>query len=138
MRSNVREGLSNGDWPTEQRGLACDTADRQAICKANLPRGDKRVERIWRREGLKVPQKQTKKGRLWLSDGSCVRLRPEHSNHVWSYDFVQDRTHDGRAYRTLNIIDEFTKEALMIRVERKLNSADDETLSAIGPRTMVE
>ncbi len=58
----------------------------------------KRVERIWRREGLKVPQKQRKKGRLWLNDGSCVRLRPERPNHVWSYDFVQDRTHEGRAY----------------------------------------
>ncbi|WP_297775803.1 IS3 family transposase [uncultured Roseovarius sp.] len=84
----------------------------------------KRVERIWRREGLKVPQKQPKKGRLWLNDGSCVRLRPERPNHVWSYDFVQDRTHDGRVYRTLNIIDEFTKEALVIRVKRKLNSTD--------------
>ncbi|MBB3713829.1 transposase InsO family protein [Limimaricola variabilis] len=84
----------------------------------------KRVERIWRREGLKVPQKQKKRSRLWLSDGSCVRLRPERPNHLWSYDFVQDRTHDGRAYRTLNIIDEFTKEALMIRVDRKLNSTD--------------
>ena len=59
----------------------------------------KRVERIWRREGLKVPQKQPKRGRLWLNDGSCVRLRPEHPNHVWSYDFVEDRTHDGRKYR---------------------------------------
>jgi len=77
-----------------------------------------------RREGLKVPQKQRKKGRLWLNDGSCVRLRPERPNHVWSYDFVQDWTHDGRAYRTLNIIDEFTKEALMMRVDRKLNSTD--------------
>ncbi|MEO1293807.1 MAG: IS3 family transposase [Pseudomonadota bacterium] len=84
----------------------------------------KRVERIWRREGLKVPHKQPKKGRLWLNDGSCVRLRPERANHVWSYDFVQDRTHDGRAFRTLNIIDEYTKEALMIRVDRKLNSVD--------------
>ncbi len=84
----------------------------------------KRVERIWRREGLKVPQKQAKKGRLWLNDGSCVRLRPEHPNHVWSYDFVQDRTHDGRLFRTLNIIDEFTKEALVIRVNRRLNSTD--------------
>lgn len=84
----------------------------------------KRVERIWRREGLKVPQKQAKKGRLWLNDGSCVRLRPERPNQVWSYDFVQDRTRDGRAYRTLNIIDEFTREALMIRVKRKLNSTD--------------
>ena len=84
----------------------------------------KRVERIWRREGLKVPQKQPKKGRLWLNDGSCVRLRPERPNHVWSYDFVQDRTHDGRIFRTLNIIDEFTKEALVIRVKRRLNSVD--------------
>jgi len=84
----------------------------------------KRVERIWRREGLKVPKKQTKKGRLWLNDGSCVRLRSERANHVWSYDFVHERTHDGRAFRTLNIIDEYTKEALMIRVDRKLNSTD--------------
>ncbi len=84
----------------------------------------KRVERIWRREGLKVPRKQPKKARLWLNEGSCIRLRPERPNHVWSYDFVQDRTDDGRAYRTLNIIDEFTKEALMMRAERKLNSVD--------------
>ena len=84
----------------------------------------KRVERIWRSEGLKVPRKQKKRGRLWLNDGSCVRLRPEHVNHVWSYDFVHERTHDGRAFRTLNIIDEFSKEALMIRVNRKLNSTD--------------
>ena len=84
----------------------------------------KRVERIWRREGLKVPQKQPKKGRLWLNDGSCIRLRPERPNHVWSYDFVHDRTDDGRVYRTLNIIDEFTREALAIRVDRKLNSID--------------
>ena len=69
---------------------------------------DGRVERIWRREGLKVPQKQPKRGRLWLTDGSCIRLRPERPNHVWSYDFVEDRTHDGRRYRMLNVIDEFT------------------------------
>ena len=82
----------------------------------------KRVERIWRREGLKVPARQPKRRRLWLNDGSCLRLRAERPNHVWSYDFVHDRTHDGRAYRMLNIIDEFTREALMIRVDRKLNS----------------
>ena len=70
----------------------------------------KRVERIWRREGLKVPHKQPKRGRLWLNDGSCIRLRPEYPNHVWSYDFVEDRTHNGRKYRMLNIIDEFTRE----------------------------
>ena len=64
------------------------------------------------------------KGRLWLNDGSCVRLRPERPNRVWSYDFLEDRTHDGRKFRTLNIIDEFTREALVIRVDRKLNSTD--------------
>ena len=85
---------------------------------------DKRVERIWRREGLKVPAKQPKRGRLWLNDGSCVRLRAEHRNHVWSYDFVEDRTHDGRKYRMLNVIDEFTHECLAIRIERSLKSAD--------------
>jgi putative transposase len=69
---------------------------------------DKRVERIWRQEGLKVPAKQPKRGRLWLADGSCIRLRPEYRNHVWSYDFVEDRTHDGRKIRMLNVIDEFT------------------------------
>jgi transposase InsO family protein len=84
----------------------------------------KRVERIWRREGLKVPQKQPKKGRLWLDDGSCIRLRPERPNHVWSYDFVEDRTHNGRKYRMLNIIDEFTRECLAIKVNRKLGSTD--------------
>jgi len=84
----------------------------------------KRVERIWRREGLKVPTRQPKRGRLWLNDGSCVRLRPERPNHVWSYDFVEDRTHNGRKYRMLNIVDEFTRECLAIRVDRKLNSID--------------
>jgi len=74
----------------------------------------KRVWRIWRREGLKVPKKQPKRGRLWLDDGSCVRLRPERANHVWSYDFVQDRTQDGRAFRMLCIIDEFTRRCLAI------------------------
>ncbi|WP_152568667.1 IS3 family transposase [Microvirga sp. BSC39] len=84
----------------------------------------KRVERIWRREGLKVPQKQPKKGRLWLNDGSCIRLRPEYPNHVWSYDFVEDRTHDGRKFRMLNLIDKFTRECLAIRVSRKLKAVD--------------
>ena len=85
---------------------------------------DKRVERIWRREGLKVPAKQPKRGRLWLADGSCIRLRAERPNHVWSYDFVEDRTHEGRKYRMLNIIDEFTHECLAIRIDRKLKSID--------------
>ncbi|TXM93080.1 IS3 family transposase [Methylobacterium sp. WL116] len=85
---------------------------------------DKRVERIWRREGLKVPAKQPKRGRIWDNDGSCVRLRPEHRNHVWSYDFVEARTHDGRKIRMLNVVDEFTHECLAIRVARKLKAID--------------
>ena len=85
---------------------------------------DKRVERLWRREGLKVPSRQPKKGRLWLNDGSCIRLRPEYRDHVWSYDFVHCRTDDGKVFRTLNILDEFSRECLTIRVRRKLNSTD--------------
>jgi transposase InsO family protein len=73
----------------------------------------KRVERIWREEGLKLPEKQAKKRRLWLSGGSCIRLRAEHRNHVWSYDFVEDRTIDGRKVRFLNILDEYTIYARM-------------------------
>jgi putative transposase len=84
----------------------------------------KRVERIWRQEGLKIPQKQPKRGRLWLNDGSCVRLRPTHRHHVWSYDFMADRTHDGRPIRLLTVIDEFSRESLAILVERRLNSDD--------------
>jgi len=84
----------------------------------------KRVERLWRREGLKVPQKQPKRGRLWLNDGSCIRLRPERKDHVWSYDFVQSRTRDGRAFRMLTVIDEFSRECLAIDVARRLTSDD--------------
>ena len=84
----------------------------------------KRVERIWRREGLKVPKKQPKRGRLWLNDGSCIRLRPEYKVHVWSYDFMVERTSNGRAFRILNIIDEFTRECLRIKVNRKISSQD--------------
>jgi putative transposase len=86
----------------------------------------KKVERIWRLEGLKVPQKQPKRGRLWLNDGSCVRLRPQHPNHVWSYDFVMDTTDDGRPFRMLNVIDEYTRECLVIKIGRKLKSGDVE------------
>jgi putative transposase len=84
----------------------------------------KRVERIWRREGLKVPKKQPKRGRLWLNDGSCIRLRPEHKDHVWSYDFVASRTADGRAFKILTILDEYTRECMAILVERRLTSED--------------
>ena len=82
----------------------------------------KRVERIWRQEGLKVPEKHPKRGRLWLGDGSCIRRRAEHRNHVWSYDFVADRTHDGRPIRMLTMVDEYTRECLAIDVERRLDS----------------
>ena len=84
----------------------------------------KRVERIWKQEGLKVPKKQPKRARLWLNDGSCVRLRPEHKDHVWSYDFVQGRTHDGRSFRMLTVIDEYTRECLAIDAARSLKSDD--------------
>ena len=84
----------------------------------------KRVERIWRREGLKVPAKQPKRGRLWLNDGSCVRLRPQGPNHVWAYDFVLVRTQDSRAVRLLTVIDEYTRECLAIRADRQIRSSD--------------
>jgi putative transposase len=92
--------------------------------KAGWAVGKDRGERIWRREGLKVPRKQPKRGRLWLNDGSCVRLRPERPNHVWSYDFVSAATHDGRSLRMLTLIDEYTRESLAIRVGRRLRSRD--------------
>ena len=84
----------------------------------------KRVQRIWCQEGLKVPTKQSNRGRLWLSDGSIVRLQLEFPKHVWSYDFMQDRTHDGRPFRILNVIDEFTRECLAVRVKRGLAHQD--------------
>ena len=84
----------------------------------------KRVERIWRQEGLKAPKRQPKRGRLWLNDGSCVRKRPSYRNHVWSYDFLAARTHDGRPLRMLAVMDELTRECLALDVERRLNSED--------------
>jgi len=86
--------------------------------------GKDRVQRIWRREGLKVPQKQKPRSRLWLNDGSCVRLRPTHRHHVWSYDFVHHATHDGRSLRLMTVIDEYTRQCLAIRVERHLKGPD--------------
>ena len=83
----------------------------------------KRVERIWR-QGLKVPHKQPKRSRLWLNDGSCIRKRPDYRNHVWAYDFVQARTHDGRAFRMLTVIDEYTRACLAIAVDRHIRSGD--------------
>src|SRR3546814_437302 len=86
------------------------------VCSSDL--------RIWRREGLKVPQRQPKRGRLWLNDGSCIRLRPEYPGHVWAYDFVEGRTHDGRKFRILTIIDEASRECLALIVARQLRHED--------------
>jgi putative transposase len=84
----------------------------------------KRVYRIWREEGLKVPKKQPKRARLWLSEGSTIRLRPERKNHVWSYDFVTDQTYNGRKFRVLNIIDEYSRECLACHVARRITAND--------------
>ena len=84
----------------------------------------KRVERIWRAESLKVPARQPKRGRLWLNDGSCLRLQPDRPNRVWAYDFVEDRTREGRKFRTLNVVDEFSRKCLAVRVGRKLGSTE--------------
>ena len=84
----------------------------------------KRIERMWRQAGLKVPQKQPRRGRLWLNDGSCIRLRPQHKDHVWAWDFVSARTHDGVPFKMLTLVDEYTRECLAIDVARKLSSDD--------------
>ena len=84
----------------------------------------KRVERIWRKEGLKVLKKQPKRSRLWFNDGSCIRLRPGHIDHVWSYDFMIDRTANGRVFKILNIIDEYTRECLAMLIARKIKNQD--------------
>lgn len=132
---------------TQRHQFACDTSDsiliRQRVIEFAKKYGRygyrrvwallkiegfqvniKRIYRIWRQEGLKVPSKQPKKARLWLNDGSCIRLRPEYRDHVWSYDFVEDKTNDGRKFRMFNVIDEYTRECLAIKVKRKLNSKD--------------
>ena len=94
--------------------------------------GKDRVQRIWRREGLKVPQNQRPRRRLWFNDGSCIRLRPERPNQVWSYDFVSARTHDGRTLRLLTLLDEYTRECLALPVERRMGSREViETLSDV-------
>lgn len=96
----------------------------ELLKREGWPVSHRRVERIWRKEGLKVPRRQPKRRRLWLNDGSCIRLRPIHRNHVWSYDFVEDRTHDGRKLKMLTMIDEYTRECLTIDVERRIRSDD--------------
>ena len=94
------------------------------LCSCGWHVNHKRMERIWRQEGLKVPKKQPKRGRLWLNDGSCVRLRPTHRNHVWSYDFVMDRTYYGRPIKILTLIDEFSRYCLALVVDRSIKSDD--------------
>ena len=94
----------------------------EMLQRAGWSVGVDRVLRVWRREGLKVPSKQRPRRRLWLNDGSCIRLRPERRNHVWSYDFVEAQTQDGRKVRLMTLIDEFTRECLAIRVARRINS----------------
>jgi transposase InsO family protein len=84
----------------------------------------KPVERIWRRERLKVPARHPKRGRLWLNDGSCLRLRPAYGNHVWAYDFVFERSREGRPLKFLTVVDEFTRQCLAIEVARKQSSRD--------------
>ena len=134
-----------GQWRGTQRYLPMDRTDEEALTEAMIALAIEygrygyrriavklreagwqvstdRVQRIWRQEGLKVPQKQKPRGRLWLNDGSCVRLRPERAKHVWSYDFVSAMTHDGRTLRLLVLIDEYTRECLAIRVARRLGS----------------
>jgi putative transposase len=144
-----------GQWRGTQRYLPMDRTDQEALTeamialaieygrygyrriavelrKAGWQVSTDRVQRIWRREGLKVPQKQRSRGRLWLNNGSCVRLRPERANHVWSYDFVSAVTHDGRTLRLLVLIDEYTRECLAIRVARRLRSYEViETLAEV-------
>lgn len=84
----------------------------------------KRIELIWRQEGLKVPHRQPKRARLWLADGSTIRHRPEYKNHVWSYHFVSEQTHDGRKFKILNIIDEYSRELLISFTARRIKSQD--------------
>ena len=104
----------------QAKGMPLEEILRQEGRRVN----HKRVERIWRHEGLKVPQRQPKRKRFWLNDGSCIRLRPERKNHVWSYDVVAERTSDGRPLRMQNIMDEFSRECLTIHVNRQLKAVD--------------
>jgi putative transposase len=96
----------------------------RAATQAGWSVNKKRVARIWRSEGIKIPLRQPKRSRLWFNEGSCIRLRPERAIHVWAYDLVENRTHDGRKIRMVNIVDEFTREALAIRLSRRLNPGD--------------
>lgn len=110
--------------------LACDYGRygyrriTELLCREGWQVNHKRVERIWRREGLKVPKRQPKRRRLWFNDGSCVRLRATKADEVWSYDFVEDRTHDGKKFRMLTMVDEYTRECLALDCGRRLRADD--------------
>ena len=128
-------------YPTDERAWSDGRRRGMGGMAIGLLRGEgwtvnhKRIERLWRREGLKVPQKQPKRGRLWLADGSCIRRRPEYRHHVWAYDFVADRTQDGRPLKILTIVEEYSRECLAIIVARWLRSIDVlETLAALFVR----
>jgi transposase InsO family protein len=84
----------------------------------------KRVHRLWKQEGLKVPKKQRKRRRLGHSANSCTRHKAGHKDHVWSYDFVMDQTSEGRRLKLLPVVDEYTRECLAIEVERNLSAAE--------------
>ena len=126
VKARVLSGLGDG--------LACAEVCHDSLVGyrriTGLLRGEgwrvnhKRVERLWRREGLKVPQKQPKRGRLWLTDGSCVRCRPAYRLHVWAYDFLTARTHDGRPLKILTVVEEYSRECLAIVVARRLRSTE--------------
>ena len=116
-------GAGQWSWPPNMGDTATDGSRPCSVGKG-WKVNHKRVERLWRQEGLKVPSRQPKRRRLWLNDGSCVRLRAAHKNHVWSYDFVHERTHDGRAFRLLTLLDEYTRECLAIDVKRQMNHQD--------------
>ena len=84
----------------------------------------KKVERLWREEGLKLPERHKKQRRLYHKDSSVIRLRPMHPNHVWAIDFVHDKLSNGRRYKMLTVLDEFTRQALCVEVRCKMNSDD--------------
>jgi transposase InsO family protein len=105
--------------------------------RAGMEINAKRVQRLWRQEGLKVPRRQRKRQRLGSSEGGTQRLRAERVNHVWSYDFIFDQTEDGRRLKWLPICDEFSRELVALEVERRMEAEDvirilDEAVLARG------
>ena len=122
--ADPREGTDPEVLAKAERRQFSAEYKRRILREADAARDAGKIGALLLREGLKVPHKQPQRGRLWLADRSCIRLRPQQRNHVWSYDFVEDRTHDGRKYRMLNVIDEFTHECLAIWVARKLKAID--------------